>query len=163
MPEAPSAERAASKGGSWISKHKTAAIIIGLVVAMLVVYFIFRAQGSAASASGTVSGPGAQPVIGGGPPTVVEGPPGPAGPRGERGKRGKRGPSGGNKHKKNTNKSTSAPQVRMSHAGIGQYSTVRNGETLGGFAHRHATTTDVVSVRNRNTSSFHAGTRVQVR
>ncbi len=84
---------AGKKTGSFVSKHKNAFIIGGVVVGLVLIYIFYRAnQSQNSSAINGETGNGTQYIQG------PQGPQGPAGKQGRPGRPGKTGPPGNNHH-----------------------------------------------------------------
>lgn len=144
-------QKTASKTGAFFQKHKTAIIGVGAVVALFVVYMIYR-NNSGATSSGTIAAnpnasTGFDPNAGLG---STAGLPGPAGPAGATGARGPRGPRGWPPKKKKPIKKKKPPpggghaqqfngpiNPAINLANRTQFHTAQPGDTMASISTRH--------------------------
>jgi hypothetical protein len=115
--------KSATRGDSWVAKHKTPLIVGGIAVVLLLVFLYIHSQGSSSSTiTSTGSTAGLNSTLGGlsssGDLNSLVGPAGPTGAKGKRGKRGKRGPRGKKPVTHHKKSSGTVPTHELTHAHI---------------------------------------------
>lgn len=140
-------EKVASKTGSFFQKHKTGLLIAGGIVAVFVIYLIFRNYQGASSGT-TSSGSGISPSdlanalanqnVG---PTGAQGPPGLPGSQGPPGKPGPPGPRGPGPKPPTRHPPKRHPPTKHPHSGVpptrNPTHLVKAGDTLNSIGAQH--------------------------
>lgn len=186
MAENDTATNPANKAGSFVQKHKTPLIVVGVMVFLLIGFLIYRSNANSAanssnSSTGTdTTGTGYSPAdlasilssLPSGPPGP-EGPTGARGPKGPPGKRGPKGPPGRRPRPvKKEITSGSATLTSPSHPAIATanrtvYHTVKPGETTGTIAAKHGMDSSSLygmnATRMGSSTQAMAGQRLRVR
>jgi hypothetical protein len=161
-------EKTASGSGEWIKKHK-AALIVGGIALLLLVWFLFH-QSSNANAANQQTGPQTVPYNpnnwggGGFGQPGMPGKPGPPGPPGPPGKPGKGGGRGGRIpppwHKRRHHHHRHHRRGAFP-AATGSFATMRSNETPGQLAARTGISQSNLMQNNPHITSWHGGVRVR--